>query len=140
MRSGSVQIQAGEGFLDPRQLFLGGLGRLAVEDALLHAVFDDRIENLRRGVVQRVVQQQPGVAPRRAPFRGAGGGVREGRGLHRPGGDLDGVPNLRVAVPMTSATKASISAAGIQGAPSRAVMSDGRKSSGWTRRSAATLR
>ena len=83
----------GERVLDPRQLLLGGLGRLAVEDALLDAVLDDGVEDLRRGAVQRVVQQPAGVAPRRAPFGGAGGGARERRGLHRPGGDLDGVPH-----------------------------------------------
>jgi uncharacterized lipoprotein YbaY len=46
----------------------------------------------------------------------------------------------RVAVPITSAANASMSAAGIHGAPSRAVMSDGSRSSGCTSRSAATLR
>src|ERR1019366_992398 len=45
-----------------------------------------------------------------------------------------------VSVLMTSTTKASISAGGIHGAPNRAVMSDGRRSSGWTSLSAATLR
>ena len=37
-------------------------------------------------------------------------------------------------------TLAMMSAAGIHGAPSRAVMSDGRRSAGWTRLSSSTLR
>ena len=46
----------------------------------------------------------------------------------------------RVLVLIASAANASMSAAEIHGAPRRAVMSDGRRSSGCTRRSAATLR
>ena len=53
---------ASEGILDPRELLLGGLGRLAVENALLHAVLDNGVENLRRGAVERVIQQPAGVA------------------------------------------------------------------------------
>ena len=52
----------GEGLFDPRELFLGGLGRLDVEDAALDAVLDDGVVDLRRGAVQRVVQQQSGMA------------------------------------------------------------------------------
>ena len=61
MRSGSVQTQAVKASLILRQLLLGGLGRLAVENALLDAVLDDGVEDLRRGAVQRVVQQPAGV-------------------------------------------------------------------------------
>jgi hypothetical protein len=77
---GAVRISpdpTGERFLDSRQLLLGGLGRFAVQNAFLDAIFDDGIEDLRRGVVQRVVQQPAGVAPRGAPFGAAGGGARE---------------------------------------------------------------
>ena len=81
----------GEGVPDLRQLLLGGLGCFAVEHALFHAILDDGVEDLRCGVVQRIVQQEAGVAPRGAPFRRAGRGGGERRGVHRPGGDRDGV-------------------------------------------------
>ena len=45
-----------------------------------------------------------------------------------------------ISASIVSLTKATMSAAGIQGAPRRAVMSEGRRSGGCTRSSAATLR
>ena len=45
-----------------------------------------------------------------------------------------------VVVRITSAAKASTTSVGIHGVPSRAVMSEGRRSSGCTSRRAATLR
>jgi hypothetical protein len=51
-----------------------------------------------------------------------------------------GVWWMVMSASIVSFTKAMMSAAGIQGAPSRAVMSDGRRSAGWTRLSASTLR
>ena len=47
---------------------------------------------------------------------------------------------MRIAAPIISCTKATTSEAGIHGAPSRAVISDGRRSAGWTSCSARTLR
>ena len=45
-----------------------------------------------------------------------------------------------VVTPITSRMKSAMSLAGNHGAPSRAVMSEGRRSSGCTRSRAATLR
>ena len=45
-----------------------------------------------------------------------------------------------VAIPITCSENASMTSLGTQGEPGRAVMSDGRKSSGCTRRSASTFR
>ena len=46
-----------EGGLDPCQFFLGCFGRLGIEDPALDAVFDDRVVDLRRRAIERVVQQ-----------------------------------------------------------------------------------
>src|SRR5260370_36253098 len=75
----------GKGLLDLPELFFGRLGRLDVEDAALDSVLGDGVVDLWRGTVQRVVQQQSGMAPWRAPFGRAGGRPREPGAFDTPG-------------------------------------------------------
>ena len=62
-----------EGLLDLRELVLRRLGVGGVEDALLDAVLDERIVDLRQGGIERVRDEFAGVAAQRAPVRGRGG-------------------------------------------------------------------
>ena len=73
-----------EGLLDLRELVLRRLGVGCVEDALLDAVLDESIVDLRQGGVERVRDQFAGVAPQRAPVRGRGGVPEEGVDLDGP--------------------------------------------------------
>ena len=130
----------GEGVLDPRELLLGGLGRLDVENALLDAVLDDGVVDLRRGAVQRVVQQPAGIAARRAPFGGAGGGAGERRDASTVQEAISTVCQTRVAVPITSAAKASMSSVGNPGRAETRGDVGRTEVLGLDARSAATLR
>ena len=62
-----------EGLLDLGELVLRRLGVGGVEDALLDAVLDKGVVDLRQGGIERVRDEFAGVAPQRAPVRGRGG-------------------------------------------------------------------
>ena len=96
------------------------------------AVLVRDVVDLRDRRVERVAEQQAGVAARGAPFGGRRGACRRRREtLDGPGGDLDGVMDRGLHADDLG-EKAATTSVGIQGAPSRAVMSDGFRSSGWT--------
>ena len=93
---GAVRVgpyPVGEGLFDPCKLLFGGLGRLDVQHTALETVLDDGVVNLRCRTVQRVVQQQPGMAARGAPFGDAGGGSDEPGAVDSPRRDFDRVPD-----------------------------------------------
>ena len=73
-----------EGLLDLRELVLRRLGVGGVEDALLDAVLDKGVVDLRQGGIERVRDEFAGVAPQRAPVRGRGGVSEEGVDLDGP--------------------------------------------------------
>ena len=91
----SVQIQASNACLILPKLVLRRLGVGRVEDALLDAVLDKGVVDLRQGRIERVRDEFAGVTARRAPVRGRGGVSEESADLDRPRGDLDRVIDAR---------------------------------------------
>ena len=73
-----------ERLLDLGELVLRRLGVGGVEDALLDAVLDERIVDLRQGGIERVRDEFAGVAAQRAPVGGRGGVSEEGVDLDGP--------------------------------------------------------
>jgi len=73
-----------EGLLELGELVLRRLGVSGVEDALLDAVLDERIVDLRQGGIERVRDEFAGVAAQRAPVGGRGGVPQEGVDLDGP--------------------------------------------------------
>ena len=127
---GAVRIGPDPGLergLDLGELLLGRLRLDRVENAPLAVAVLHGVEDLRDRRVQRVRQEIAGVATMRAPVGGA-------RGLHDSCRAFtvqqasSGVWWMVMSASIVSLTKAMMSAAGIQGAPRRAVMSEGRRS------------
>ena len=73
-----------EGLPDLGELVLCRLGVGGVEDALLDAVLDECIVDLRQGGIERVRDELAGVAAQRAPVRGRGGILEESVDLDGP--------------------------------------------------------
>jgi|SRR5208337_3684291 len=73
-----------EAVLDLRELVLRRLRVGGVEDALLDAVLDESVVDLRQGGIERVRNELAGVAAERTPIRGRSGVLEEGVDVDGP--------------------------------------------------------
>jgi len=80
-----------EGGFDLGELFLGGLGIFRIELTAFLSVFDEDIVDLRDRRIERIGEEQAGMAARGSPFGRRRGVAQEGARVDAPGRDFDGV-------------------------------------------------